>query len=254
MTILLAFFLFGLHSFAQQTVRGTVGDMLLQSSLSGATVTMNEHSTLTDDKGQFRFTNILPGNYSIMVTYSGYQQQQVEIKVISGKENAISPDDAKFRTPNIPVAVLLEGKFSSLYANRVSAAMRDSISAYGGSFMPQNIDDNKMIVVADGDIVLNSVSKGNEPLPMGVNPYTIGTQREVLFANAIFLQNCLDYLVNENNLSEAKAKDYVARLLNMQKVKEEKTFWQIINIAVPVLLVILFAVIFQWNRKRKYSK
>lgn len=174
--------------------------------------------------------------------------------LISGKENVTAPEDEKYKTANIPVAVLLEGKFRSLFANRATQAMRDSLAAHGGIFQPQAINDNKMIIVGDGDIVLNSVVKGNQPIPMGLNPYTFGTQREFPFANKDFMQNCMDYLVNEGGLSEAKAKDYIARLLNTQKVKEEKTSWQIINIAVPVLLVILFAIVFQWNRKRKYAK
>lgn len=174
--------------------------------------------------------------------------------LISGKENVVAPEDEKYKTANIPVAVLLEGKFTSLYANRATQEMRDSLAAYGATFLPQNIGDNKMIIVGDGDIVLNSVVKGNQPIPMGLNPYTFGTQREFPFANKDFMQNCMDYLINEGGLSEAKGKDYIARLLDTKKVKEEKTFWQLINIAVPVLLVILFALIFQWNRKRKYSK
>ena len=89
---------------------------------------------------------------------------------------------------------------------------------------------------------------------MGMNPYTYGTQREFPFANKDFVQNCIEYLVNENNLSEAKGKDYVVRLLDSKKVEAQKSFWQVINIAGPVVLVIIFALIFQWFRKRKYSK
>jgi ABC-type uncharacterized transport system involved in gliding motility auxiliary subunit len=89
---------------------------------------------------------------------------------------------------------------------------------------------------------------------MGMNPYTYGTQRALPFANKDFVQNCLEYLINENGLSEAKAKDYVVRLLDTKKVNEQKTMWQVINIAVPVLLVILFALVFQWIRRKKYSK
>jgi ABC-type uncharacterized transport system involved in gliding motility auxiliary subunit len=89
---------------------------------------------------------------------------------------------------------------------------------------------------------------------MGMNPYTYGTQRAFPFANKDFVQNCLEYLINENGLSEAKAKDYVVRLLDTKKVNEQKTMWQVINIAVPVLLVILFALVFQWIRRKKYSK
>ena len=77
---------------------------------------------------------------------------------------------------------------------------------------------------------------------------------EFPFANKEFVQNCLDYLINENDLSEAKAKDYVVRLLDSKKTEEQKTFWQIINIIVPISIVLIFAIIFQWLRKRKYTK
>jgi ABC-2 type transport system permease protein len=173
--------------------------------------------------------------------------------VISNKENVNAPEDAKFKRSNIPTAILLEGKFRSMFANRLSQAMSDSLRQYNLSFLPQCISNNKIIVVGDGDIVLNSLSKGN-PIPMGMNKYTFGTQREFPFANKEFVQNCLDYLVNENDLSEAKAKDYVVRLLDTKKTEEQKTFWQIINIIVPISIVLLFAIIFQWLRKRKYTK
>jgi ABC-2 type transport system permease protein len=173
--------------------------------------------------------------------------------VISNKENVNAPEDAKFKRANIPTAILLEGKFRSMFANRLSQAMSDSLQQYNLSFLPQCISNNKIIVVGDGDIVLNSSIKGN-PIPMGMNKYTFGTQREFPFANKEFVQNCLDYLVNENDLSEAKAKDYVVRLLDTKKTEEQKTFWQIINIIVPISIVLLFAIVFQWLRKRKYTK
>ncbi len=173
--------------------------------------------------------------------------------LISVLENVDAPENEKFKKSGIPVAVLLEGKFQSLFNNRLSQAMSDSLRQYGAVFIPQCIADNKIIVVADGDIVLNSIIKGNQPMPMGMNPYTFGSQREFAFANKDFLQNSLDYLINSSNLSEAKAKDYTLRLLDKTKVEEEKTRWQVINIIVPVLLLFLFAVIFQFVRKRKYT-
>ncbi len=191
---------------------------------------------------------------TILLSSSANARKIATPALISGKENVAAPENEKFKTPNIPVAVLLEGKFTSLFANRSSQAMRDSIAAYGGSFLPQCLTDNKMIVVADGDIVLNSVVKGGQPIPMGMNPYTFETQRAFPFANKDFVQNCMEYLINENGLSEAKAKDYVVRLLDTKKVNEQKTMWQVINIAVPVLVVILFALVFQWIRRKKYSK
>lgn len=173
--------------------------------------------------------------------------------LISGKENVTAPEDGKYKMSGVPVAVLLEGKFRSFFANRLSQAMSDSLKAYGQTFLSQCIDDNKMIIAGDGDIVLNSVVKGNQPIAMGMNPFTFGTQREFPFANREFLQNSLEYLVNENDLSDAKAKDYVVRLLDTKKVNESKNFWQAINIGLPVLIIILCALVFQWLRKRKYT-
>jgi ABC-2 type transport system permease protein len=188
-----------------------------------------------------------------ILTSSANARKMASPALISGKENVTAPDDEKYKTSFIPAGMLLEGKFTSLFANRASQAMQDSIAAYGGMFLPECIVDNKMIVVADGDIVMNAVVKGNQPIPMGMNPYTYGTQREFPFANQEFFQNCMDYLVNNFGLSEAKAKDYQLLLLDSKRVKEEKAFWQMINIAIPVLLVILFALLFQWMRKKKYS-
>ncbi len=172
--------------------------------------------------------------------------------IISGAENVNAPEDAKFNKAGIPIAVLLEGKFRSPFANRLSQAFTDSLEAYDLSYTPQNIRSNKMIIAGDGDMILNNVVKGN-PIPMGMNPYTYGTQREFPFANKAFLQNSIEYLVNENGLSEAKAKDYTPRLLDTKKANEQKVFWQVINIAVPVLAILLFAFLFHRLRKRKYT-
>ena len=173
--------------------------------------------------------------------------------VISGAENVNAPEDAKYKKNNIPVAVLLEGKFNSMFANRLSLAMVDTLKKNGDTFIAQCTSDNKIIVVGDGDLVLNSIVKGN-PIPMGMNVYTYGTQAQVPFANKDFLQNCISYLLNENGLSEAKAKDYVVRLLDNKKTAEQKTTWQLVNIAFPVMLILMFAFIFQWIRKRKFTK
>ena len=173
--------------------------------------------------------------------------------LISVLENVNAPENEKFKKTNISTAVLLEGKFKSLFANRLSQAMNDSLQNIGAIFMPQCMADNKIIIVADGDIVLNSVVKGNQAIPMGMNPFTFGSQREFAFANKDFLQNCLDYLINTSNLSEAKAKDYTLRLLDKKKVEAEMNFWKLINILVPVGVIILIALLYQFIRRRKYT-
>jgi ABC-2 type transport system permease protein len=172
--------------------------------------------------------------------------------LISGKENVNAPENERFRRADIPVAVLLEGKFESVYNNHLSQSMKDSLTSFNATFIPQCAEDNKVIIVSDGDIVLNSVKDG-KPIPMGMNPFAFGTSKEFPFANKDFLQNCMDYLINESGLSEAKAKDYTLRLLDPKKLEDERTEWQIGNILGPILLVLLFGSIYQWWRKRKYT-
>jgi ABC-2 type transport system permease protein len=185
--------------------------------------------------------------------------------LISLNENKNAPEDEKFRQSNIPVAMLLQGKFTSLYRNRVSQLQKDSLTAHGINYSSESVADNKIIVAADGDIVLNDMlpvpNSSPIPLPMGWNKYTYREYQNqteygkafVPVANRDFLLNCIEYLVNKPGIIETRNKDIVLRLLDTQKVREQKTTWQFINIALPILLVILFGFIYQRIRKRKYS-
>ena len=106
-----------------------------------------------------------------------------------------------------------------------------------------------MIIVSDADIVINSISESIGPLPMGVNKFT-----KIQYANREFFQNCMEYLANKDNMLDSRSKDYTLRLLDLKKVEVQKTTWQLINIVLPILLVFLFALIYQWWRKRKYNR
>ena len=121
------------------------------------------------------------------------------------------------------------------------------------NFMPYSMNGGKLIVVGDGDIVMNQIVKGNQPLPMGMNAFTYGSQRQFPFANKEFLLNSLDYLIDENGLSEAKGKEYKVRLLDTKKVNVEKMYWQILNILLPIFMMGLFTVVINWIKKRKYT-
>ncbi len=159
----------------------------------------------------------------------------------------IAPDIKFFTVKDTAVAVLLEGKFQSLYRGRVSKSVADSLAAYGVPFRDIAELDGKMIVVADGDIATNEVSEQYGPMPMGYNFYTRYT-----FANKDFYINAIEYLVNPSGILETRAKDLTLRLLDPVKVKEQKTLWQFVNIGLPAMLVIFLGFIFQQIRKRKY--
>jgi len=160
----------------------------------------------------------------------------------------IAPDARFFTIRDTAVAVLLEGEFQSLYTGRVSKTMADSLTSHGFPFINKSEKETKMIVVADGDLAINQVSPQDGPMPMGYNFFTHHT-----FGNKDFFLNSLEYLVNPSDILETRAKDYTLRLLDPIKIKDQKTLWQFINIAVPVLLVILFGFIYQQIRKRKYA-
>lgn len=179
--------------------------------------------------------------------------------LISLNENRNAPEDEKFKKTNIPVAMSLEGKFTSLFRNRISKQMMDSLSSYNTPFLSSS-QETKIIIVADGDMALNEVLPDLGPLPMGWNKYTYLSYEQqnengkyfIPVANRQFLQNCLEYLVANPAIIETRNKNIVLRLLDSTKVKEQKTTWQFINIALPVLLVILSGFIYQRVRKRKY--
>ncbi len=160
----------------------------------------------------------------------------------------IAPDIKQFTVHDTTVAALLEGKFRSLYANRIPKSFADSMAAYNIPVRSVCDSETKMIVVADGDIAISQVSPQYGPMPMGYNFFTNYT-----FANKEFFSNCVEYLVNPSGILETRAKNFTLRLLDLKKVKEQKATWQFINIALPVLIIILFGFIYQQLRKRKYA-
>ena len=154
-----------------------------------------------------------------------------------------------FNKSYLPVAVLLQGKFTSLYANRFTDALKDTLQLFSHlPFAAASVREGKQIVVSDADIVTNAVSKTDGALPMGVQEY-----ENYQFANREFFLNAVNYLVNPNGVLESRNKDFTLRLLDKQKILTQKTMWQLINILLPILLVLLFGAVYQWQRKRAFG-
>jgi hypothetical protein len=107
----------------------------------------------------------------------------------------------------------------------------------------------KMIVVGDADIVLNAVSRKSGPLQMGVNEFN----PQYVFANREFFLNSMEYLTSKAPIMDTRNKELTLRLLDAQKVKAGRTKWQIIAFAVPIGAILLFAMVFQFIRQRKYA-
>ncbi len=157
------------------------------------------------------------------------------------------PDKRLYNKPHIPVAALLEGSFKSLYANRVPPEIRDSKDI---GFIP-SIENNKMIVMADGDVIKNQlriVNGKTVPYPLGYDRYTKQT-----FGNKEFILNAMNYLVDENGLISIRSRELKLRLLDRTRINEHKLFWQVFNTVGPVVIVLIFGLIMYLIRKRKYA-
>ena len=169
--------------------------------------------------------------------------------IVSWNSVRVEEDQQTYTRSHIPVAVLLEGKFSSLYTNRISSQMRDSLSnVYHHPFVSATDVENRMIVISDADIVMNVVTQQEGPLNMGMHQFN-----KYQYANKDFFLNCLEYLTNPTGILEARSKDYTLRLLDNTKVENNRGYWQFFNIGVPVVFVALCGLLFAWIRKRKYS-
>ena len=136
-------------------------------------------------------------------------------------------------------AVSLEGKFNSAYATRSEKNIYPNFKAQS--------PENKMIIIADGDIGRNQMYKGN-PLPLGEDLLT-----KQSYGNEQFLRNALDFLLDDSNLMELRNRNIEARLLDRQRIDEEKTDWQWINLLVPLAVISLLGGFFYWWRKRKFG-
>jgi ABC-2 type transport system permease protein len=135
-------------------------------------------------------------------------------------------------------AVLLEGKFESPFIYQ---------KHYDGvPFIPNG--NSKMIVIADGDIMRNGISGRGGIYPTGFDRFTKTT-----FANKKFLLNCIDYLIDDNGLIEIRAKEKTLRLLDTEKTRIERSYWQWFNIIAPLLSMLIFGVANHIYRKRKYQ-
>lgn len=168
----------------------------------------------------------------------------VTINSVKSEEDLFS-----FNRSYVPVAVLLEGKFQSLFANRASSNLMDSVQrTTGRPFQRTAVKDGKQIVVSDADIVTNAISNTTGPLPMGELPF-----EGYRFANREFFLNCIDYLVSNNGLFESRNKTIVLRLLDKEKIASQKTTWQFINIITPLFVLAIAGGMIQWRRKKKYS-
>ena len=186
-----------------------------------------------------------PGvNKTILLSTSKYTRVVSAPVRVSLGIMQLKPEPRQYNNPNIPVAVLLEGNFQSLYKNRLLPEIEsDSIIA----FKEQSIKPTKMIVVSDGDMIRNDFSKGRA-MALGYDKYSATS-----FGNKDLVQNMIDYLCDDNGLMSVRSKTYKLRLLDATALQTHYTYLQIINCVIPIILIMILGAIKFYLRKRKYA-
>lgn len=142
---------------------------------------------------------------------------------------------------NLPMAVLLEGDFHSVYENRVLPFNQNN---FKGSGKP-----TKMIVISDGDLVKNQLDKNFQPVELGFDQRSGN-----VYDNKDFMINCVNYLLDDTGLINIRSKDLTLPMLDKEKVYASYTQTQLITIGLPLVVLLIFGLLFTYIRKKTYSK
>lgn len=182
---------------------------------------------------------------TILLNTSKYSRTLKSPVVISLRLLEEPQDERLYQMSHLPVAVLLEGEFPSVFKNRIPPRIEDDPWM---DFREKSVP-TQMIVVSDGDMVRNQLhSSQGYPLPLGFDQYTRQS-----FGNRDFLLNALNYLTDDSGLILSRAKDVKLRLLDSTRLKDEKLKWQLINTLIPVAFILIYGVIRSAIRKRRYT-
>jgi len=148
--------------------------------------------------------------------------------------------ETDYQSGNQLFAVLLEGNFNSAYKSRVKP--------FQTNFYKEQATNNKMIVIADGDIGKNQILK-EQPFDLNKDKWT-----RQQFGNKDFLLNAVDYLLDDTGIIHLRNKTLQINLLDKQKTSKERLFWQFLNVVLPLIVLFVFGIVFNFLRNRKYAK
>ena len=182
-------------------------------------------------------------NKTILLTTSKFSRLQMAPARVSLNMLREEPDPKMFNKQNIPVAVLLEGNFTSNYVNRIP----DQIASSSEIDFKKTSELTSMIVISDGDIISNYVNKKGNIYPLGYDRFP-GQN----YGNKNFILNCIDYLCGNKAILGLRGKEFKLRLLDAAKT-ENRASIQWINLLLPAFIVLILGFIFNFIRKKKFA-
>lgn len=183
-----------------------------------------------------------------LLTSSIYSRVLTVPRVIELSEIATPYTEIEFDAPNRLMGVLLEGEFESLFKNRMLNEYFDTLP---GNRLNKSIE-TKMAIISDADLIRNEIKRtpqGPQVLPLGYDRLT-----GITYGNKDFIVNVLSYLTDENNLLELRGREFQLRLLDRKKLDEQNLLWQIINVIIPIILIIVAGILYTFIRKSRYTK
>ena len=180
---------------------------------------------------------------TVLLASSPYNKKITAPHILSLQALEQEPQPKDFQGAPKTIAVLLEGKFKSDFQNRpLPEGLNDNIQ-----IVPQS-KPTKMIVISDGDIFKNQVGADGSPFPLGYDHYMHQN-----FGNKNLLLNIADYMTDDSGLIALRTKEIQIRLLNRARIRSEKLYWQVLNNALPLGLLVIFAIFQHYMRRRKYA-
>lgn len=186
---------------------------------------------------------------TILLKSSRYSRTQLSPVRLSFEMLKTSPDPNKFNAGNKPLAILLEGEFESFFKNRLTPEFKKTLDQINMEFL-ENSRPAKQLIVTDSDFAKNLVNYSTgETEQIGFNKW----ERKYYKGNKDFIINSVEYMLDENNILESRSKEVKLRMLDAVKTKTEKTKWQLINVGLPVLILIIFGFIYTFLRRKKYA-
>ena len=185
----------------------------------------------------------------VLLASSPYSRIQIYPMRLTFEILRVEVDENQFKKGPQPIAVLLEGEFESFFKNRVTAENEKVLNEIGASFREKSVS-TRQIVISDADFLKNKYDPNSERIsPIGYSDW----EQKVYSGNKSLIINAIEYMCDDFGLLEARSKDFKLRLLDKVKTKTEKTKWQVINLLLPLVLLWLFAFLFYFWRRKKYS-
>lgn len=183
---------------------------------------------------------------TVLLTTSEYTRVKNAPAMIDLADANAEPDRRLYSRSSVPIAVLLEGEFRSMWRNRLTP---EFLSQAAMGFREQS-DENKMIVISDGDVIRNRyIASDGTVLPVGYDYYT-----QTLYANKDLILNAVNYLAGDDGLMASRSRNIKLRKLDVVKVREQRTKYQVINVVLPVIILAIAGVAITFVRKKKYQR